>query len=117
MCVGKIDKVTFGGTKNLNFQLYCCGCSNQRCLKAEVLSRAIKFAYIGINEKQALSRAIIQVRWISPSMNWYKLNSDGSSLGNSGLAGRGGLVRDDKGYWIKGYTRAIGITTNVAAEL
>ena len=57
------------------------------------------------------------MRWISPSINWYKLNSDGSSLGNSGLAGGGGLIRDDKGDWIKGYTRAIGITTSVAPEL
>ena len=27
MYVGKIDKVTFGGAKKLNFQLHCCGCS------------------------------------------------------------------------------------------
>ena len=29
MYVDKIDKVTFGGVKKLNFQLHCCGCSNQ----------------------------------------------------------------------------------------
>ena len=27
MCIGKIDKVTFGEAKKLNFQLYCRGCS------------------------------------------------------------------------------------------
>ncbi|KAK9991878.1 hypothetical protein SO802_026863 [Lithocarpus litseifolius] len=90
--------------------------NNQRCLKTEILSRAIEFAYTDINGKQACSRAIIQVRWISPPINWYKLNSNGSFLENPRLAGGGGLIRDDKGDWIKGYARAIGITTNVAAE-
>nr|POE52598.1 hypothetical protein CFP56_53051 [Quercus suber] len=28
-----------------------------------------------------------------------------------------GLIRNDKGEWIKGYARAIGLTTSVAAEL
>ena len=28
MCVGKIDKITFGETKKLNFYLHCCKCSN-----------------------------------------------------------------------------------------
>ena len=33
------------------------------------------------------------------------------------MAGGGGLIRNDKGEWVKGYARAIGITTSVAAEL
>ena len=45
------------------------------------------------------------------------MNIDGSSLGNPGLAGGGGLIRNDKGEWVKGFARAIGSTTSVAAEL
>nr|POE90296.1 putative ribonuclease h protein [Quercus suber] len=41
---------------------------------------------------------------------------DGSRC-NPGLARGGGLIRDDTGKWVKGYTRAIGSTTSVAAEL
>ncbi|KAM3713747.1 hypothetical protein ACJW31_01G279800 [Castanea mollissima] len=53
-----------------------------------------------------------------PTTNWFKLNLDGSSMGNPGLAGGGGLlIRNERGEWIKGYARAIGITTSVAAEL
>ena len=33
------------------------------------------------------------------------------------MAGVGGLIRNDKGEWIKGYARAIGLATRVAAEL
>jgi len=46
-----------------------------------------------------------------------QLNSNGSSLGNPGRASGGGLIRNDKGEWIKGYARAIGHTTSVAMEL
>lgn len=50
-------------------------------------------------------------------MSWHKLNLDGSSLGNLGRAGGGGLIRDNRGHWIKGYARNIGHTTSIAAEL
>ena len=59
----------------------------------------------------------IQVRWTKPRLSWHKLNLDGSSIGNPGRAGGGGLIRDDKGVWVKGYARNIGHTTSVAAEL
>ena len=50
--------------------------------------------------------------------NWFKLNTDGSSLDNPGLAGGGGgLIRNEKGEWVKGYARVIGTTTSAAAEL
>ena len=38
-------------------------------------------------------------------------------MGNPGRAGGGGIIRNDEGKWIKGYARAIGNTTSVAAEL
>ena len=46
-----------------------------------------------------------------------KLNTDGSSLGNLGLVGGGGLIRDENGDWIVGFARNIGITTSFQAEL
>nr|POE91645.1 putative ribonuclease h protein [Quercus suber] len=47
----------------------------------------------------------------------FKLNSNGSSLGNSGKAGGGGLIQNDKGEWLKGYARNVGFSTSVFAEL
>ena len=46
-----------------------------------------------------------------------KLNTDGSSLGNPGIAGGGGLIRDDYGRWIVGFSRRIGVTSCFLAEL
>ena len=45
------------------------------------------------------------------------MNSDGSSMGNPGLAGGGDLIRNQEGERVKGCARAIGCATSVAAEL
>ena len=37
------------------------------------------------------------VRWERPGQGKLKLNTDGSAQGNSGLAGGGGILRDDQG--------------------
>ena len=45
------------------------------------------------------------------------MNTDGSSLGNPGPAGGGGVIRDEEGAWIVGFARNIGITSSYLAEL
>ena len=49
--------------------------------------------------------------------SWYKLNTDGSSLSNPGMAGGGGLIRDDNRNWVKDFPCSIGVTTSVEVEL
>ena len=46
-----------------------------------------------------------------------KLNTDGSANGNLGLAGCGGMIRDDSGQWIVGFSKCIGITSSFVAKL
>jgi len=58
--------------------------------KHEILAKPNEFAYIRINGKPTANRRIIRVTWL-------KLNYDGSSLGNPGRSGGGGLIRNDKG--------------------
>uniref|UniRef100_A0A2N9FE83 CCHC-type domain-containing protein n=1 Tax=Fagus sylvatica TaxID=28930 RepID=A0A2N9FE83_FAGSY len=57
------------------------------------------------------------IKWKPPDLGWAKLNTDGASLGNPGIAGGGGLIRDSNGDWVGGFARAIGVTTSVQAEL
>lgn len=83
----------------------------------EVIAKAAEFAFLGVNGKHARMRTTIQVRWNLPPTHWFKLSSDGSSMGNLGRAGGGGIIRNAEGEWIKGYARAIGSTTSVATEL
>ncbi|XP_028772275.1 uncharacterized protein LOC114729445 [Neltuma alba] len=55
-------------------------------------------------------------RWITPEKDWVKVNSDGSSRGNPGRAGCGGVIRDHHGAWIVGYCRDVGWSTAFEAE-
>ena len=45
-----------------------------------------------------IKRKIVkQMRWEKPCTRWLKLNMDDASIGNTGLAGGGGLLRDENG--------------------
>ena len=57
------------------------------------------------------------VRWEWPPEGVMKLNVDGCSRGNPGLAGFGGLVRDDGGQWILGFAGRVGVADNLLPEL
>lgn len=63
------------------------------------------------------TRRIHHVRWIFPPDGWCKLNTDGASKGNPGIAGCGGVIRDSRGLWLSGYCMSIGCTTAFKAEL
>lgn len=58
------------------------------------------------------------VNWVPPNdENQVALDVDGSSLGNPGHAGFGGLIRDHNGSWILGFSEYIGVVDSVEAEL
>ena len=91
--------------------------SNIKLTASDTLAKATEFAFLGPSRKLRRTRTIINVKWNQPPANWYKLNSDGSSLDNPGRAGGGGIIRNSNSEWVAGYARAIGCTTNVAAKL
>ncbi|KAL0283604.1 UNVERIFIED_CONTAM: putative ribonuclease H protein [Sesamum angustifolium] len=72
---------------------------------------------IGFIFRQKAPRAPSIVRWRAPSPSWFKLNTDGSSLGNPGLAGAAGIIRDSAGHVHLAYQFALGTGTSVLAEL
>ncbi|KAL9281726.1 putative ribonuclease H [Arabidopsis thaliana] len=57
------------------------------------------------------------IAWSLPSVGWFKLNTDGASRGNPGLAATGGVVRDGAGNWVAGFALNIGICSAPLAEL
>ena len=61
------------------------------------------------------SRVVVNVRWNKPPIGWFKLNTDGASMGNPSKAGGGGL-RDNAGFWVKGFSRSLGTGTSMLAE-
>ena len=91
--------------------------SIQKPLITETLAKASEFAFLGAHTKVRRPTTSVQVRWHPPSENWFRLNSNGSSMGNLGRVGGGGIIRDSNGDWVSGYARAIGHTASVTAEL
>ncbi|XP_057419022.1 uncharacterized protein LOC130713254 [Lotus japonicus] len=65
----------------------------------------------------ATSPTVRWVRWQPPRENFVALNTDGSSLGNPGAAGIGGVVRSEHGNWLLGYAGSIGEADSLLAEL
>ena len=61
--------------------------------------------------------AIRQVRWEKPNLGQVKLNTDRSSDASSSIAGGGGLIRDEQGNWVIGFTRKIGKANSFLAEI
>ena len=58
-----------------------------------------------------------QVRWEKPQPGWVKLNTDGASGPGLDRTGCGGIIRDERGQWIMGFSRRIGVANSITAEL
>ena len=52
-----------------------------------------------------------------PQNNFVKLNCDGSSLGNPGRAGFGGLIRRSNAEWVLGFSGHVQQADNLCVEL
>ena len=66
-------------------------------LSMEMQAKVVEVAYLSINGKLAPIHTKIQVKWVPPPINWFKLNSDDSSMGNPSLAIGGGIIRNENG--------------------
>lgn len=86
-------------------------------LKREVHAAANEFLFCASQTTMLRRKQSLQIRWSKPELGWVKLNTDGSFIGNPGLAGCGGLMRDHNERWIKGFTRSLGQASSVEAKL
>ena len=91
-------------------------CPNHDPLK-EVQAVATEFLFCAARIIIGKRKHSINVRWSKSDLGWYKLNTNGSSLGNSGMAGGGEVIQDGNENWVKGFTCSIGVTTSVKTEL
>ncbi|KAK2370222.1 TMV resistance protein N [Trifolium repens] len=68
----------------------------------------------GDSNKISIPRLVF---WHPPPENVIKVNVDGSSIGNPGLSGFSGLLRNTFGGWIPGFSGSCGFTSNINVEL
>lgn len=81
------------------------------------LSSCFRISTLCLKSQSLGSKIIIQVRWEKPSLGWVHLNTDVLALGNPGPVGCGGIIRNEHGDWLRGFSRSIGITSSFIAEL
>ncbi|KAL0008067.1 hypothetical protein SO802_009569 [Lithocarpus litseifolius] len=98
------NRVVFKNTTlNMSLHTYC-------------ITQSIEYFYCVGEASKDKHYTVAQVRWKKPREGWAKLNTDGASLGNPGRAGGGGVIRDHRGMWMKGFARKIGHATSLLAK-
>ena len=83
----------------------------------DALFRALEFQHCGLNPELLGCRKVVRIKWEKPQTGWAHLNTNGSAIGNPGRAGYGGLIRNDRGEWMGGFSRSLGCSNNFIAEL
>ena len=78
-------------------------------LAKEIVNQGMEFLYCAASPRDLTCSIIKRVRWEKSQAGWKKLNTNGASKGNLGLVGCGGVVRDENGRWIAGFSRRIGV--------
>lgn len=86
-------------------------------LATEIVNQTMEFMYYYSSPRNPIRSIVKRVRWEKPPRGWAKLNTDGASFGNPGLTSCGGIVRDEHGNWVDGFSRKIGITSGFMVEL
>lgn len=82
------------------------------------IAREVTLAHANTLERQNQGvREERMIRWLLPGEGWVKLNTDGASRGNPGLATAGGALRDKEGKWCGGFALNIGICSAPLGEL
>jgi ribonuclease HI len=74
----------------------------------------LKFFKININHPKAPN--IVEVIWTPPLSGWVKCNTDGSSLGNPGIAASDGIFRNHNGASLGCFAYNVGTATAFFAE-
>lgn len=88
--------------------------SNQHLLK-DCIAKALEYHFLTANPSTRMSRARACASWSKPPSGWFKLNTDASVVAHN--TSGGGLIRDSKGQWVQGFSRYIGSTSVLLAEL
>ena len=60
---------------------------------------------------------MVLVKWVKPSLGWFKLNTDGSSIQHRRLVGGRRVIWDAFKNRVVGFSTAMDFTTSVMAEL
>ncbi|KAL0356483.1 UNVERIFIED_CONTAM: putative ribonuclease H protein [Sesamum radiatum] len=72
---------------------------------------------IGLDIGSSYKPKLKIVKWTKPEAGWIKINTDGASKGNPGVAGAGGIARNEEGAVIFAFYETLGEANNSFAEV
>ncbi|KAL4308369.1 hypothetical protein GQ457_01G026590 [Hibiscus cannabinus] len=113
------------------FAIYCWLLSKDRCSavldsdnipKEDILARGDRLVNECVNVfinnmRSSHSVNTESLQWSRPAPGWIKGNVDASVHTANGLAAIGGVIRDENGDWIVGFTRPVGHCSVLLVEL
>jgi ribonuclease HI len=67
--------------------------------------------------EQPCHKVMKDIQWKCPEKGWISLNTDGAAKSDTTMAGCGGILRNDNGIWITGFSKFLGSTTAYMAEV
>lgn len=85
-------------------------------LVKQITTQATEFIHYVYHPTICKRMTMKQIRREVPERGRLKLNTDGAANRVLGVAGGGGLIRDEYGNWVVGFSRRIGITNSFMAE-
>ena len=88
--------------------------SEPKLLK-ECIAKALEYHFLTSTPLSHVPKAWARCNWIKPPSGLFKLNTDASVIDHK--VGGGGLIYDSEGRWVEGFTKYIGTTSVLMAEL
>ncbi|KAL0442005.1 UNVERIFIED_CONTAM: putative ribonuclease H protein [Sesamum radiatum] len=82
--------------------------------------RTITFGEEYVASNMSLKKTLFGALELAMSLSdrgWFKLNTDGVSKGNPGVAGAGGIIRNHLGQTVLAFQEHLGLISNTATEL
>ena len=86
-------------------------------LAMDIVYQAKEYLHCVATPRLEARRVLRRIRWERPKQGWKKLNTDGSCSELHDLVSYGGVVRNDDGQWVVGFSKRIGVTSSFAIEL
>ena len=86
-------------------------------LARDIVAQASEFFLCVDQARSTSGKSIRKIRWEKSEVGWMKLNTDGALNSLLGLAGGGGLIRDEADRWVAGFARKIGKANSFLVEL
>ncbi|CAL8078159.1 unnamed protein product [Prunus armeniaca] len=78
---------------------------------------AMEWLVANCSRNSKTSKQILKLHWSPPCAGCFKINADGSCMGEMGSISVGGIIRDSTGGWIKGFVTNLRCDKILEAEL